>query len=69
MKYCGFSDKNFIMKIMNPIEKVLNEYASNGIELGKLIQYSIPDLKCYKKESEHFPNAKLCSKQLINFSL
>ena len=64
----GATYSHYVVRVPNR-EKVLDEYASNGIELGKLIQYSIPDLKCYKKESEHFPNAKLCSKQLINFSL
>jgi dTDP-4-amino-4,6-dideoxygalactose transaminase/ubiquinone/menaquinone biosynthesis C-methylase UbiE len=49
---------------------VLKEYLSKGIELGNLIQYSIPHLNSYKNDrDEKCQNSLIASKQLINFSV
>ena len=47
---------------------VINEYASRGIHLGELIQYSIPDLPCYDYPRDSLSvNATLASKLTVNF--
>ena len=46
---------------------VILEYAEKGIHLGELIQYSIPELGCYKNVVNHCPSAHLASVSTVNF--
>ena len=48
---------------------ILQEYAKKGIELGELIQYSIPELTSYKHIDSNCPNALQASQTTINFPL
>lgn len=49
---------------------VLNQWARKGIQLGELIQYSIPLLPEYKSLSiDVFPNARRASLTTVNFSV
>lgn len=48
---------------------VLREYAKKGIHLGKLIQYSIPDLPGYKQPENHCQLAKVASTSTVNFTV
>ena len=50
-------------------KEVLDEYKNKGIELGELIQYSIPELKSYAHLKSHCPNAKTAAEKTINFSV
>jgi perosamine synthetase len=50
-------------------EKVLAEYAKRGFELGQLIQYNIPGLKCYYNDDSDYPAARLASRHTVNFPL
>lgn len=46
---------------------VILEYAEKGIHLGELIQYSIPELGCYKNIVNDCPSARLASVSTVNF--
>jgi perosamine synthetase len=48
---------------------VVREYAEKGIQLGELIQYSVPELKPYRQPNQYFPNSKKASTSTINFNL
>ena len=48
---------------------VIKKYEKLGLELGSLIQYSIPELNCYGYHSTSFPNSSLASKSLVNFTV
>lgn len=49
---------------------ITTEYACQGIHLGELIQYSIPELPCYEHVmSSCAVNSSLASKSTINFPL
>jgi perosamine synthetase len=48
---------------------VIAEYANKGIEIGELIQYSIPHLSEYKNSGGYFPNSLLASQTSINFQV
>lgn len=47
-------------------KKVLQEMAKEGVQLGQLIEYSVPHLDCYQASSEQFTNSLLCSTNTIN---
>lgn len=47
---------------------VTKKYADKGLELGDLIQYSIPSLKCYRR-NDSYPNSEIASKTTVNFPL
>ena len=46
-------------------KKMVKKYSRQGVEVGILIQYSIPDLECYDVY-EDYPNAKYASQHMIN---
>ena len=48
--------------------KVINEFARKKVQLGELIQYSIPMIKCYRN-GDHCPASDSASKRTINFPL
>jgi len=47
--------------------RVISDYAQRGIELGELIQYSIPALPAYADSKCRCPLAEMASKETINF--
>lgn len=47
--------------------KVALEFAEKGVHLGELIQYSIPELACYKNTVSDCPSARLASVSTVNF--
>ena len=49
-------------------EEVVQKYIQQGVEVGILIQYSIPDLKCYEACGE-YPNANYASQHMINLPI
>ena len=48
---------------------VVREYKKRGVQLGELIDYSIPDISCYKDDSSKCPLSSEASRQTINFSV
>ena len=52
-------------------QMMLRLLREQGIQLGEVIQYSIPYLKAYSKysENEKFPNSELCSESVVNLPL
>ena len=49
-------------------DQLLKSFASHGIQLGQLIEYSMPHHPAYKKYAveKTFPNSFLCSNSMIN---
>lgn len=66
----GATYSHYVVRVPNR-EKILNEYSKRGINLGELIQYSIPETQAYQEYSKgaSFPQAKLSSLSTINFPL
>jgi perosamine synthetase len=63
----GATYSHYTVRVPNRAE-IINEFAEKKIQLGELIQYSVPKLKCYRN-SDHCPIADIVSKQTINFPL
>ena len=63
----GATYSHYTVRVPNRVE-IINEFAEKKIQLGKLIQYSIPKLKCYRN-SDYCPISDSVSKQTINFPL
>jgi len=63
----GATYSHYTVRVPNRAE-IINEFAEKGIQLGELIQYSVPKLKCYRN-SDHCPIADSVSEQTINFPL
>lgn len=52
-------------------DQLLSQFASKGIQLGQLIEYSMPHQPAYKMytNDEEFPNSYLCSNSMINLPI
>jgi len=52
-------------------EKYLKYFTQRGIQLGELIEYSIPHLSAYHAytKNKKFPNSLLCSQSMINLPI
>jgi len=52
-------------------ERLLESFASHGIQLGQLIEYSMPHQSAYKEYAKDklFPNSYLCSNSMINLPI
>lgn len=64
----GATYSHFTIRVPNR-EKVKREYAEKGVEIGELIQYSIPNLDCYSNGNTECRNATLSSQETINLPL
>ncbi len=66
----GATYSHYTVRVKNRA-KVIKDYAAKGIELGELIQYSIPHLSSYWEDgyNNKFPNSLEASKSTINFPL
>lgn len=64
----GATYSHYTIRVPNR-EKVKKDYVNKGVEIGELIQYSIPNLDCYKTYNVECENAILCSQQTINLPL
>lgn len=49
--------------------KIVDTMAAQGIHLGELIQYSVPELAGYATETKIYPVAEQCSRQTVNIPL
>jgi len=63
----GATYSHFVIRT-NTRDRLLESFASQGIQLGQLIEYSIPHHPAYKKyaKDKPFPNSFLCSNSMIN---
>jgi dTDP-4-amino-4,6-dideoxygalactose transaminase len=56
--------------LLVPARKEVQEhFARENVEVGDLIQYSIPNLGCYKKRGQYCPNASLAASRTVNVPL
>jgi dTDP-4-amino-4,6-dideoxygalactose transaminase len=64
----GATFSHYVVRVPNR-DAVICEYAAKGIHLGELIQYSIPELECYRNTNNDCPLACLASAATVNFSV
>lgn len=52
-------------------EEIMKKTVRKGVQLGKLIEYSMPHLPAYRKYigNKRFPNSLLCSQSMINLPI
>ncbi|MFC2056495.1 DegT/DnrJ/EryC1/StrS family aminotransferase [Chloroflexota bacterium] len=62
----GATYSHYVPRVENR-RKVMGKMRKEGIQLGQLIEYSIPHMEAYHKYKDgEFPNAYLCSQTTIN---
>ena len=66
----GATYSHFVIRT-NARDRLLASFASSGIQLGQLIEYSMPHQSAYKKYAKDklFPNSSLCSNSMINLPI
>jgi perosamine synthetase len=66
----GSTYSHYVVRIQDR-ETILREMARKGVQLGRLIEYSIPHMAAYQKCSSNdaFPVSKHCSTNTINLPL
>jgi perosamine synthetase len=66
----GATYSHFVILVPDRM-KVIQEMARRGIQLGKLIEYSLPHQAAYNSydEGKVFPNSLMCSQHTINLPL
>jgi len=65
----GATYSHYVPRVQNR-QKVISQMKKQGIQLGSLINYSIPRLKAYQKyTNEKFPKAWRCSRETINLPI
>jgi dTDP-4-amino-4,6-dideoxygalactose transaminase len=64
----GATYSHYVVRVPNR-NQVKLEWAQKSIQLGEIIQYSIPNTKPYKAGKDYCPNARLASLQAVNFPL
>jgi perosamine synthetase len=63
----GATYSHFVVRVPDRAA-VLKAAAKYGVQLGQLIEYSVPHIRAYQKWAvgQEFPNSLLCSQQTIN---
>lgn len=62
----GATYSHYVVRVDNR-DKLLEKMRKCGVQLGQLIEYSIPHMKAYEKYKDNeFPNSLYCSKTTIN---
>ena len=64
----GATYSHYVVRVPNR-EHIIKEFEKKGLNLGELIQYSIPELKCYKSLGFDCQNALIASRETVNFSV
>jgi len=66
----GATYSHFVIRVPDR-KQVLQAASEKGVQLGKLIEYSMPHLSAYQKynQGEAFPNSLLCSQVTINLPI
>ena len=62
----GATYSHYVPRVENR-KKVIEYMRNKGVQIGELIDYSIPEMKAYEKYSnDNYPNSLKCSKSTIN---
>ena len=63
----GATYSHYVVRVPDR-EKTLKEMASRSVQLGQLIEYSVPHMEPYQRyaSGKQFPNSLLCSQKTIN---
>jgi len=65
----GATYSHYVIRVKDR-KKILEEMRKKGIQLGQLIEYSIPHMKAYRKyKKDNYPNSYLCSKTTVNLPI
>ena len=66
----GATYSHFVIRVPDR-DRVMKLAARQGIQLGQLIEYSMPHLPSYQKYAlpDHYPNSLLCSQSMINLPI
>ena len=64
----GATYSHYVVRVPDR-EKAVAAMAAKGVHLGELIQYSVPELAGYVRESNHFFRSKRTSMSTVNFPL
>ena len=63
----GATYSHYVVRVPDR-ERTVREWARRGVQLGELIQYSIPHMPTYLgSDVEGFPNSLLASQHTVNF--
>lgn len=64
----GATYSHFPLRVSDKVE-AMRALARRGVELGEVIQYSLPHLKSYRpyiEDQVQYPNSLLCSRSIVN---
>ena len=64
----GATYSHYTIRVPNR-DEIIDQYAKQGIEIGNIIQYSIPELPKYSNNKQQFPNSKHASQTSINLQM
>ena len=66
----GATYSHFVIRVPDR-DRVMKLAARQGIQLGQLIEYSMPHLPMYQKYAlpDQYPNSLLCSQSMINLPI
>jgi dTDP-4-amino-4,6-dideoxygalactose transaminase len=64
----GATYSHFVLRVPHRVTAV-NTLARHGVQLGELIQYSVPKLLPYRNDGAHFPIAAKASTSTVNLPL
>jgi perosamine synthetase len=66
----GATYSHYVIRVPDR-QKIINGAAQQGLQLGELIEYSIPESDQYKEYvgNQTFPNSSLCSRSMINIPI
>jgi len=64
----GATYSHYVPRVQNRRE-VMERMRKEGIQLGQLIEYSVPHMEAYRRYKDgEFPNSYLCSQTTINLA-
>ena len=66
----GATYSHFVIRVPDH-DRIMDQAAAKGVQLGQLIEYSMPHLPAYQKYAtpDQFPNSLLCSRSMINLPI
>ena len=72
MDFSNESTYSHIVALVEDRNRWIEDYYKKGKQLGKIIDYSIPEFNSYQKynkNNDDYPHARNCSKKIINFPI
>ena len=66
----GATYSHYVIRVPDR-EKIIRAMSTKGVQLGQLIEYSVPHMSAYTHyaETRSYPNSYLCSQHTINIPL